>query len=146
MAILSRGIVQGQMAWPLIIAGMLMGTAFILMQVKSPMLVSVGMYLPIETTFAIFVGGLIKGAVDMFTEKRKYNDAQKVRVENTGVLLASGLIAGKHSWDWRLRSSRYSTSSSITTSTSSKNQLSISVLLFGDYSLCSNSDTAQECR
>ena len=95
MAILSRGIVQGQMAWPLIIAGMLMGTAFILMQVKSPMLVSVGMYLPIETTFAIFVGGLIKGAVDMFTEKRKYNEAQKVRVENTGVLLASGLIAGE---------------------------------------------------
>jgi predicted anti-sigma-YlaC factor YlaD len=83
------------MAWPLIIAGMLMGTAFILMQVKSPMLVSVGMYLPIETTFAIFVGGLIKGAVDMFTDKRKFNAAQKVRVENTGVLLASGLIAGE---------------------------------------------------
>jgi putative OPT family oligopeptide transporter len=95
MAILSRGIVQGQMAWPLIIAGMLMGTAFILMQVKSPMLVSVGMYLPIETTFAIFVGGLIKGSVDIFTNRRKFNEAQKVRVENTGVLLASGLIAGE---------------------------------------------------
>jgi putative OPT family oligopeptide transporter len=95
MAILSRGIVQGQMAWPLIIAGMLMGTAFILMQVKSPMLVSVGMYLPIETTFAIFVGGLIKGAVDIFSDRRKHNAAQKVRVENTGVLLASGLIAGE---------------------------------------------------
>jgi putative OPT family oligopeptide transporter len=95
MAILSRGIVQGQMAWPLIITGMLMGFAFILMQVKSPMLVSVGMYLPIETTFAIFVGGLIKGAVDIFTEKRKHNEAQKVRVENTGVLIASGLIAGE---------------------------------------------------
>jgi len=95
MAILSRGIVQGQMAWPLIIAGMLMGAAFILMQVKSPMLVSVGMYLPIETTFAIFVGGVLKGAVDIFTEKRKHNNAQKVRVENTGVLLASGLIAGE---------------------------------------------------
>ena len=95
MAILSRGIVQGQMAWPLIIAGMLMGVAFILMQVKSPMLVSVGMYLPIETTFAIFVGGLIKGAVEMYSEKRKHNEAQKVRVENTGVLLASGMIAGE---------------------------------------------------
>ena len=95
MAILSRGIVEGQMAWPLIVAGMLMGTAFILMQVKSPMLVSVGMYLPIETTFAIFVGGLIKGGVDYFVEKRKYNEAQKVRVDNTGVLLASGLIAGE---------------------------------------------------
>jgi len=95
MAILSRGIVQGQMAWPLIIAGMLMGVAFILMQVKSPMLVSVGMYLPIETTFAIFAGGLIKGAVEMYSEKRKHNAAQKVRVENTGVLLASGMIAGE---------------------------------------------------
>ncbi|MCX6276557.1 MAG: oligopeptide transporter, OPT family [Bacteroidetes bacterium] len=95
MAILSRGIVQGQMAWPLIIAGMLMGVAFILMQVRSPMLVSVGMYLPIETTFAIFIGGLIKGAVEMYSEKRKYNEAQKIRVENTGVLLASGMIAGE---------------------------------------------------
>jgi putative OPT family oligopeptide transporter len=95
MAILSRGIVQGQMSWPLIIAGMLMGVAFILMQVRSPMLVSVGMYLPLETTFAIFVGGLIRGGVDIFSEKRKFNDAQKVRVENTGVLLASGLIAGE---------------------------------------------------
>ncbi|MDP4281557.1 MAG: oligopeptide transporter, OPT family [Bacteroidota bacterium] len=95
MAILSRGIVQGQMAWPLIIAGMLMGVAFILMQVKSPMLVSVGMYLPIETTFAIFVGGLIKGAVNMVSERKKMNASQKVRVENTGVLLASGLIAGE---------------------------------------------------
>ncbi len=32
------------------------------MQVKSPMLVSVGMYLPIETSFAIFIGGLVQGA------------------------------------------------------------------------------------
>ncbi len=95
MAILSRGIVQGQMSWPLIIAGMLMGVAFILMQVRSPMLVSVGMYLPIETTFAIFVGGLIRGVVDIYTEKRQHNPAQKIRVENTGVLLASGLIAGE---------------------------------------------------
>ncbi|MEI6509236.1 MAG: oligopeptide transporter, OPT family, partial [Bacteroidota bacterium] len=50
MAMLSKGIVGGQMAWPLIIVGMLMGLGFILMQVKSPMLVSVGMYLPLETT------------------------------------------------------------------------------------------------
>jgi putative OPT family oligopeptide transporter len=95
MAILSRGIVEGAMAWPLIISGMLMGIAFILMQVRSPMLVSVGMYLPLETTFAIFVGGLFKGVVDIYTEKRKLNSAQKIRVENTGVLLASGMIAGE---------------------------------------------------
>ncbi len=95
MAILSQGIVGGQMAWPLIIVGMLMGFGFILMQVKSPMLVSVGMYLPLETTFAIFIGGLIKGIVEKINEARKFNDYQKARIENVGVLLASGLIAGE---------------------------------------------------
>jgi putative OPT family oligopeptide transporter len=95
MALLSQGIVGGEMAWPLIIVGMLMGFGFILMQVRSPMLVSVGMYLPLETTFAIFIGGIIKGIVERFNERKKHNDAQKARVENTGVLLASGLIAGE---------------------------------------------------
>jgi putative OPT family oligopeptide transporter len=95
MAILSKGIVSGQMAWPLIIAGMLMGIAFIMMQVKSPMLVCVGMYLPLETTFAIFLGGIIKGMVDRVSEKRQFSLAQKTNSENTGILLASGLIAGE---------------------------------------------------
>ncbi len=95
MALLSQGIVGREMAWPLIIVGMIMGFGFILMQVKSPMLVSVGMYLPLETTFAIFIGGLIKGGVEKFNESRKHNEAQRARVENTGVLLAAGLIAGE---------------------------------------------------
>jgi len=95
MAMLSKGIVGGQMAWPLIIVGMLMGLSFILMQVKSPMLVSVGMYLPLETTFAIFLGGLVKGIVEIYNKRRNHNDAQIARVENTGVLLASGFIAGE---------------------------------------------------
>ena len=95
MALLSQGIVGGEMAWPLIIVGMLMGLGFILMQVKSPMLVCVGMYLPLETTFAIFIGGLVKGIVERINLRKQFNDAQKARVENTGVLLAAGLIAGE---------------------------------------------------
>ncbi|MCX7876392.1 MAG: OPT/YSL family transporter, partial [Melioribacteraceae bacterium] len=71
------------------------GLGFILMQVKSPMLVSVGMYLPLETTFAIFIGGMIKGIVEKVNAKKGFNDAQKARVENTGVLVAAGLIAGE---------------------------------------------------
>ncbi len=95
MALLSQGIVKGDMAWPLIIVGMLMGFGLILMQVRSPMLVSVGMYLPLETTFAIFIGGLIKGIVEKVSAARNHNAAQKARVENNGVLLAAGLIAGE---------------------------------------------------
>lgn len=95
MATLSQGIVGGQMAWVLIIAGMILGISFILMGIKSPMLIFVGMYLPFSTVFAIFVGGLIKGILDWYVARRKYNDRQLATVENTGVLLASGMIAGE---------------------------------------------------
>ncbi len=95
MAMVSQGIVGGDMAWPLIITGMLMAVGFILIRVKSPMLVCVGMYLPLGTTFAIFVGGVIKWIVEKMSDKAGHNDGQKSRVENTGVLLAAGLIAGE---------------------------------------------------
>jgi uncharacterized oligopeptide transporter (OPT) family protein len=95
MAALAKGIVGGEMAWPLVIVGMLMGFAFILVKVSSPMLVAVGMYLPLETTFAIFCGGMIKGLVNGFAAKRKLNPAQRARTENVGILLAAGLIAGE---------------------------------------------------
>ncbi|MGQ9819001.1 MAG: OPT family oligopeptide transporter [Candidatus Kapaibacteriales bacterium] len=95
MAILAKGIVGGDMAWPLIIVGMLMAIGFILLKVRSPMLVCVGMYLPLETSFAIFIGGLIRGILDKLLAKKNFNDAQRARVDNTGVLLASGLIAGE---------------------------------------------------
>ncbi|MBK9089344.1 MAG: oligopeptide transporter, OPT family [Holophagales bacterium] len=95
MAALSQGIVGGEMAWPLVLVGIAMGITLILVRVKSPMLFSVGMYLPLETTFAIFIGGLIRGFVDKLAGKRDFNAAQKARVENAGVLAASGLIAGE---------------------------------------------------
>ena len=95
MAALSQGIVGGEMAWPLVIVGIAMGVTLIMVRVKSPMLFSVGMYLPLETTFAIFIGGMIRGFVDKRVAKRGYNDAQKARVENAGILSASGFIAGE---------------------------------------------------
>ena len=59
------------------------------------MLFSVGMYLPLETTFAIFVGGVLRWVSDKLRNRADLNDAQKARVENAGVLTASGLIAGE---------------------------------------------------
>jgi putative OPT family oligopeptide transporter len=95
MATLAIGIVGGDMPWPLVVVGILMGIALIMMQVKSPMLVAVGMYLPFETTFAIFIGGVFRSVGDWMAERRGFNHAQKARVENAGVLTASGLIAGE---------------------------------------------------
>jgi putative OPT family oligopeptide transporter len=95
MATLANGIVGGEMAWPLVLVGIAMGITLILVKVRSPMLFAVGMYLPLETTFAIFVGGVIRWVVNSRVKARDYNAAQSARVENTGVLVASGLIAGE---------------------------------------------------
>jgi hypothetical protein len=53
------------------------------------------MYLPLGTTFAIFLGGVIRWITDKLRDRRGFNDAQKARVDNAGVLTASGLIAGE---------------------------------------------------
>jgi putative OPT family oligopeptide transporter len=95
MATLAQGIVGGNMPWPLIVVGMFLGVAMIMMQVRSPMLVAVGMYLPFETTLAIFVGGIFRAIADLVVTHRAYNPAQRARVENAGILTASGLIAGE---------------------------------------------------
>jgi putative OPT family oligopeptide transporter len=95
MALLAQGIVGGDMPWALVMVGIVFGIALILIDVKSPMLVAVGMYLPFETTFAIFVGGVIRAVGDRIASRRGFNEAQRTRVENAGVLTASGLIAGE---------------------------------------------------
>jgi putative OPT family oligopeptide transporter len=95
MAALAQGIVGGEMAWPLVVTGAMFGIALIMFKVRSPMLVAVGMYLPFPTTCAIFVGGLLRWFTDSRCEAAGYNAAQRTRVENVGILVASGLIAGE---------------------------------------------------
>ena len=95
MATLAQGIVGGDMPWPLVVVGVLFGVVMIMSRVKSPMLVAVGMYLPINTTFAIFLGGVFRWVTDSRRKRAGYNEAQGARVENVGVLVASGLIAGE---------------------------------------------------
>jgi putative OPT family oligopeptide transporter len=95
MARLAKGIVGGEMVWPLIIVGMAMAVVFMLVRVKSPLLVCVGMYLHFETAAAIFVGGLIRWLVDVIIAGRKFNEDQKTRAGHRGLLIASGLIAGE---------------------------------------------------
>ncbi len=95
MALMARGIVGGDMAWPLVLAGMFLAFGLILVKAPSPMLVAVGMYLPFHSTAAIFVGGIIKWFLESSLRKNNATDAQKTKAENTGVLLSSGLIAGE---------------------------------------------------
>lgn len=95
MSVMSKGIVSGEIAWPLIIFGGVLAFALILLKTPSPTLIAVGMYLPFETTSAIFVGGLIKYIVDVIVKKRNYPESEIVKIENRGILLASGFVAGE---------------------------------------------------
>jgi putative OPT family oligopeptide transporter len=95
MALMSQGIVGGEMAWPLVITGILLGVALIIMNAPSPMLIAVGMYLPLTATAPVFVGGIIRLIMDKALAKRNPSAEQKQRAENTGILLASGFIAGE---------------------------------------------------
>ena len=48
----------------------------IMFKVRSPMLVAIGMYLPIGTTSAIFIGGMIRWVTDSMRKRAALNEAQ----------------------------------------------------------------------
>ncbi len=93
MAQLTRGIVGGEMAWGLLGIGAAFGAALILCGARAPMLIAVGMYLPFDTSSAIFAGGLIRLVAERLAASRRVAD--QAAFEERGTLLASGLIAGE---------------------------------------------------
>lgn len=95
MALLAQGIVGGEMAWGLVLIGAFFGIFLIMIQAPAPMLVAVGMYLPLETTGAIFVGGVFKWMADRVAARKKLGAAQLEAAEQRGTMLASGFIAGE---------------------------------------------------
>ncbi len=95
MAQMAQGIVGGEMPWALILFGMAFAFALVLIEAPSPMLVAVGMYLPPATTAAIFLGGCLKALVDWRARRARLSAEGALRVEGTGSLVASGLIAGE---------------------------------------------------
>lgn len=93
MAQLAKGIVGGQMAWGLLGIGAAFAMALILCGARAPMLIAVGMYLPFDTSAAIFVGGLMQRVVEWATAS--WSESGREAAQQKGTLLASGLIAGE---------------------------------------------------
>jgi putative OPT family oligopeptide transporter len=93
LAQLAKGIVGGQMAWGLLGIGAALGLVLILCGARAPMLIAVGMYLPFETSAAIFVGGMLKALADAVTARR--SESERQHAADQGTFIASGLIAGE---------------------------------------------------
>lgn len=87
MATVIKGLLDQQLPWGLVIAGMGIAAMVELCGISS-LAFAVGAYLPLSTTSPIFIGGLIKLIADKFNKKKE--DAEI----GPGALFSSGLIAG----------------------------------------------------
>lgn len=90
MATLAKGILSFNLDWQFVLVGVFIAIVMELCGIKS-LSFAVGAYLPLSTTLPIFIGGLVRGAVD-----KKAGKAASVEEEELGRgnLFATGLVAG----------------------------------------------------
>ena len=88
MAVLISGLLEQKLPWGLIMIGASIALFMELIGFHS-LTFAVGFYLPLSSTFPIFVGGVVRKLADKIY-KRKPDDPE----ESEGTLLSSGLIAG----------------------------------------------------
>lgn len=91
MKMIVEGVMGGELPWGLVFIGVFI--AIVVEILRIPVLpVAIGLYLPLELSSCIMVGG----AVRWFVESRKYkDDKEKENTVNGGILGCSGMIAGE---------------------------------------------------
>ncbi|HEY2411012.1 MAG TPA: oligopeptide transporter, OPT family [Pirellulaceae bacterium] len=88
MALIIDGILNQKLPWSLVLIGALLAISLELCMVPS-LPFAVGIYLPLQTSFPIFCGGVIRWIVDWINPSRSEESES-----SPGVLLSSGYIAG----------------------------------------------------
>ncbi len=99
MSYIIKGILSQELPWGLVLLGVMIAVTLELCGISS-LAFAVGLYLPISASAPIFVGGLVRWAVDKYLRRklaRKNLSEEEIIAEtdkSPGVLLASGYIAG----------------------------------------------------
>jgi hypothetical protein len=88
MALIIDGILNQKLPWSLVLIGTLLAVSLELCGVPS-LPFAVGIYLPLQTSFPIFLGGMARWIVDRVNPPRSEESES-----SPGVLLCSGYIAG----------------------------------------------------
>jgi putative OPT family oligopeptide transporter len=91
MATVINGILSRKLPWGLVLIGVALVIAVELLGIRS-LPFAVGAYLPIGTTLPIFVGGLVRGFVDLAARRSGHAEEAESEI-SPGSLYASGLIA-----------------------------------------------------
>lgn len=93
MATLIKGILSFNLDWQYVFVGIFLAIVMELCGIKS-LSFAVGAYLPLSTTLPIFIGGAIKGLVDMKKKKEHIETTPEEEELGKGSLFATGLVAG----------------------------------------------------
>ncbi len=89
MKMIIEGVMEGNLPWALVFIGVFIAIVIEILGI-SVLPVAIGLYLPLELTSTIMIGGVIRWFVDK-TKKNKEENAEA----NGGVLFCSGMIAGE---------------------------------------------------
>ena len=87
MATIIKGVMSQNLDWSYLLIGAGLSVTVFLCGV-SPLAWAVGVYLPISTTFPIFVGGILRWLCDKLRGEKEESEI------STGMLFATGLVAG----------------------------------------------------
>ena len=92
MKMIVEGVMGGNLPWGLVFIGAFISIAFEVIGIAS-LPVAIGLYLPLELSTTIMLGGLVRLAVDKKNEKE--NTREKNEDAGSGILFCSGMIAGE---------------------------------------------------
>lgn len=91
MKMIVEGVMGGTLPWTLVFIGIFI--AIVIEIIGIPVLpVAIGLYLPLELSSCIMIGGLIRLYVD---KKKMKEGTDRKKVVNRGILFCSGMIAGE---------------------------------------------------
>lgn len=89
MRMITEGVMDGNLPWALVFIGVFIAIVIEILGI-SVLPVAIGLYLPLELSSAIMIGGIIRWIMD-----KKSSDKDKNNEANEGILFSSGLIAGE---------------------------------------------------
>jgi len=93
MATLIKGILSFNLDWQFVLVGVFIAIVMELCGIKA-LSFAIGIYLPLSTTFPIFIGGAIRGLVEWRQKQKNIVVSAEEEDLGKGNLFATGLVAG----------------------------------------------------
>ena len=91
MKMIVEGVMDGNLPWALVFIGVFVAIVVEILGI-SVLPVAIGLYLPLELSSCIMIGGLIRLYVD---KKKMDSEEERKEANNRGILFCSGMIAGE---------------------------------------------------